>query len=65
MPITSNLTNSQFLQDPQSLGKAINRAARKLPYSPRKKAAVVKGLAKRAGFKTDEKTTPRASGEAI
>ena len=49
----------------QSLGKAINRAARKLPYSPRKKTTVIKGLAKRAGFKIDEKTTPKASGKAI
>ena len=50
---------------PQSLGKAINGGARKLPYSPRKKAAVMKDLAKAAGFKIDEKTTPKASGKAI
>ena len=49
----------------QSLGKAVNRAVTKLPYSPRKKAAVMKGVAKLAGFKIDEKTTPNASGKAI
>ena len=50
---------------PQSLRRAINGAARKLPYSPGKKAAVMKGLAKAVGFKIYEKTTPKASGKAI
>ena len=44
--------------------RAITRAARKLPYSSLKKAAVTKRLAKQAGIPTDEKTTPKASGAA-
>ena len=60
--LPQQICQSQAIEPPvnsyktqQSLRKAINRAARKLPYSVRKKAAVMKGLTKQAGFKIDEK----------
>lgn len=61
--VTEPTVNSY--KTPQTLGKAINIAAKKLPYLPRIKVAVVKDLAKGAGFKIDEKTAPKASGKAI
>lgn len=42
-------SNYQPFNRPQSLGKAIKRSIRSLPQSPRKRQAVVSGLAKRFG----------------
>jgi hypothetical protein len=42
-------SNYQPFKRPQSLGKAIKRSIRSLPQSPRKREAVVSGLAKRFG----------------
>ena len=40
---------------PQSFGKATHRATRKLPNSPRKKKAVIQGLAERVGLQIEHK----------
>ena len=42
-------SNCQPFKRPHSLGKAIKRSIRSLPQSPRKRQAVVSGLAKRFG----------------
>ena len=44
---TSPSTSYQPFERPQSLGKAMKRSIRALPQSPRKRKAVVRGLAKR------------------
>ena len=46
---------------PQALGKAISRVSQKLPSSPRKKTAVIKVLAKRAGVIPAEKSKKKSA----
>ena len=46
---------------PQALGKAISRVSQKLPSSPRKKTAVIKVLAKRAGVFPAEKSKKKST----
>ena len=46
---------------PQALGKAISRVSQKLPNSPRKKTAVIKVLAKRAGVFPAEKSKKKSA----
>lgn len=52
---TTNLSNQTPYKRPQSLGKAVQRMVRILPVSPRKKRAVVAGVAERIGLKVDSK----------
>jgi len=48
---------------PQSLGKAVRKAARSLPYSPRKQKLVVAGLAQYVGLKIKDVTERNLDGE--
>ena len=53
--VATNARQSSYLpyRTPQSLGKAIHRVTRKLPSSPRKKKAVIQGLANRIGLQLE------------
>ena len=44
-------------QRPQSLGKAVSRVVRHLPYSPRKRALVFTGVARKIGVHLESKMT--------
>lgn len=46
---------------PQSLGKAVRKSVRSLPYSPRKRRLVVAGLAKYVGLKIETNTEMQLS----
>lgn len=52
---TSPSASSQPFKRPQSLGKAIKRSIRALPQSPRKRKAVVSGLARRFAVDMEDK----------
>jgi len=59
---TPNTNFQSSYQRTQSFGKALARISRNLPVSPRKKKAVVHGLAKRAGIELQEQKEHNLSG---
>ena len=62
---TSPSTSSQPFKRPQSLGKAIKRSIRALPQSPRKRKAVVSGLARRFAVDIKDKLETSMSRNSL
>ena len=58
-------TNHIHYQRPQSLGKAVSRVRQHLPYSPRKKAAVMTGVAHSVGVQLDVKMKTQVNGPTM
>ena len=56
-----NTRPEEAYKSPQSLGKAMRKSAGCLPKSPRKKKAVICGLAKKAGIEIKTNTTPSSN----
>ncbi len=52
----NNVPNQSAFMTPQSFGKAVKRARKQLPESPRKKKAVLRKLVEEVGLPASENT---------
>jgi hypothetical protein len=61
----NNVPNQSAFMTPQSFGKAVKRARKQLPESPRKKKAVLRKLVEEVGLPASETPTKQKTGPKV